>query len=148
MAGNNLSDWKKKKNFYSSPNPGKAESCIPDNYIDQKKRKTSPFQRPQVTPEAKAECVPWASRDSWDHDIDVSVDTLLCLCLLWEMEISSKKVCFGVPIMAQGKRIWLVSTRTQVQSLASLSGLKIRHCRELWCRLQMRFRFHIAVAVV
>ena len=24
--------------------------------------------------------------------------------------------------------------RTQVQSLASLSGLRIQHCRELWCR--------------
>ena len=33
----------------------------------------------------------------------------------------------GVPIMAQQKWIWLVSMRTQVRSLASLSGLRI------WC---------------
>ena len=43
----------------------------------------------------------------------------------------------GVPIMAQQKWIWLVSMSIQVQSLASLSGLRIRHCRELWCRSQM-----------
>jgi len=30
--------------------------------------------------------------------------------------------------------------RTQVQSLASLSGLRIWHCHELWCRSQMRLR--------
>ena len=37
----------------------------------------------------------------------------------------------GVPTVAQ----WL--TRFQVQSLALLSGLSIRCCRELWCRVQM-----------
>jgi len=36
--------------------------------------------------------------------------------------------------------------RTQVQSLASLSGLTIWHCRELWCRSQMGLGSHIAVA--
>ena len=34
-----------------------------------------------------------------------------------------------------------------VQSLASFSGLRIWHCCELWCRLQMQLRSHI-VAVV
>ena len=53
----------------------------------------------------------------------------------------------GVPAMAQWKRIWLASMRTQVRYLASLSGLRIQHCHELWCRSQMRFRFLIAVAV-
>ena len=43
----------------------------------------------------------------------------------------------GVPIMAQQKQIGLVSMRMQVQSLALLGGLRIQHCRELWCRLQM-----------
>jgi len=28
--------------------------------------------------------------------------------------------------------------KLRVQTLALLSGLKIRHCRELWCRLQTR----------
>ena len=37
----------------------------------------------------------------------------------------------GLPIMAQGRGTQLVSMRMQVQSLASLSGLRIQHCREL-----------------
>ena len=40
------------------------------------------------------------------------------------------------------------SMRLQVQSLASLSGLRIQGCCELWCRLQTRFGSGIAVAVV
>ena len=36
--------------------------------------------------------------------------------------------------MVQQKWIWLVSVRTPVQSLVSLSGLRIWHCCELWCR--------------
>ena len=36
----------------------------------------------------------------------------------------------------------------QVQSLASVSGLGIQHCCELWCRLKMQLRSCIAVAVV
>ena len=42
----------------------------------------------------------------------------------------------------------LASMRTQVWSLALLSGLSIRHCRELWCRLQTWLRSGITVAVV
>ena len=33
-------------------------------------------------------------------------------------------------------------------SLASLSGLGIWHCLELWCRSQMQLGSHVAVAVV
>ena len=51
-------------------------------------------------------------------------------------------------VMAQCKRIWIASTRTQVRSLASLSGLRIQHCSELWYRLQMWLRSHVAVAEV
>ena len=54
----------------------------------------------------------------------------------------------GVPFMAQQKRIWLVSMKTLVRSLVSLSGLRSRHCHELWCRLQTRLGSCIAVAVV
>ena len=36
----------------------------------------------------------------------------------------------------------------QVQSLALLSGLRIWHCSELWCRSQTQLGSHIAVAVV
>lgn len=38
----------------------------------------------------------------------------------------------GVPIVAQQKRICLASMRTQVWFLASLNGLRIWHCCELW----------------
>ena len=37
--------------------------------------------------------------------------------------------------MAQWKQIPLGTMRLWVRSLASLSGLRIWHCRELWCRL-------------
>ena len=36
--------------------------------------------------------------------------------------------------MAQWKQIHLGTMRLQVRSLASLNGLRIWHCRELWCR--------------
>ena len=45
-------------------------------------------------------------------------------------------------------RIRLVSMRMQVQSLALLSGLKIRYCHELWCRSQTRLGSLVAMAVV
>ena len=41
------------------------------------------------------------------------------------------------PLWLSGQCIWLVSMRTLVQSLASLCGLKIQHCCEPQCRLQM-----------
>ena len=47
---------------------------------------------------------------------------------------------FGVPVMVQWKRSQLGTMRLQVQSLASLSGLRIRCCHELWFRLQMQLR--------
>ena len=49
--------------------------------------------------------------------------------------------------MAQWKRIQLVSTRMWVPSLALLSGLRIRHGRELSCRSKMSLGSLIAVAV-
>ena len=49
--------------------------------------------------------------------------------------------------MEQQKRIQLVSMRMQVRSLASVSGSGIHPCRELWCRLQTRLRFGVAMAV-
>ena len=42
----------------------------------------------------------------------------------------------------------LVSMRTRVRSLASLSGLRIWHCCELWCRLKTWLGSCITVAVV
>jgi len=37
--------------------------------------------------------------------------------------------------------------RMQVRSQASLSGLRIQYCHELWCRVQTWLRSHVAVAV-
>ena len=54
---------------------------------------------------------------------------------------------WGVPVVAQWKRIWLVSMRIWVRSLALLSGSNIQHCRELWCRSQTQLRSCVAVAV-
>ena len=45
-------------------------------------------------------------------------------------------------------RIQLISMKLLVQSLALLSGLRIWHCPELWCRLQIRLSSGVAVAVV
>ena len=67
----------------------------------------------------------------------------------WVKLLDFYKISFysGVPIVAQQLRIWLVSTRMWVQSLVSLSGLRIRHYHELWFRSQMRLRSHVAVPV-
>ena len=54
----------------------------------------------------------------------------------------------AVPTVAQGKQIRLGSMRLHVRSLASVSGLGIRRCRELGCRLQTRLGSGVAVAVV
>ena len=37
--------------------------------------------------------------------------------------------------------------RTEVPSLASISGLRIQHCCALQCSSQMQLRFHVDVAV-
>ena len=49
--------------------------------------------------------------------------------------------------MTQQKRIRLGTVKLWVRSLASLSGLKIQRCHELWCRLLVWLRSGIAVAV-
>ena len=60
----------------------------------------------------------------------------------------SKNHISGVPVVVQ----WLTNpTRNHevaVRSLASLSGLRIRHCHALWCRSQTRLGSGVAVAVV
>ena len=42
----------------------------------------------------------------------------------------------------------LVSMRIWIRSLVLLIGLRLWHCRELWCKLQMQLRSGVAVAVV
>jgi len=53
----------------------------------------------------------------------------------------------GVPVVAQQKQTQLVSMRMQVRSLASLSGLRIQCCHELWYRLQTRLGSCVVVAL-
>ena len=53
----------------------------------------------------------------------------------------------GVPIVAQQKQIRLGTMRLQVQSLALISGLRIWHCHELWCRSQTQLSSSMAAAV-
>ena len=50
--------------------------------------------------------------------------------------------------MAIQKQIQLGTMRLQVRSLALISGLRIQHCHELWCRLQTRLGSHVAVALM
>ena len=49
--------------------------------------------------------------------------------------------------MAQRKGIRLGTVRLQIGSLASLRGLGIQSCHELWCRLKTQLRSGIAVAL-
>ena len=67
-----------------------------------------------------------------------------------------KKSCYlifkinlqGVLIVAQWKRFQIVSMRSQVQSPASLRGLRIQSSYELWCRSKTQPGSCVAVAVV
>lgn len=59
-----------------------------------------------------------------------------------------KKILAEFPVVAQWKQIQRVSMRIQVWSLALVSGLRIHHCRELWCRWQTWLGSCIAAAVV
>ena len=49
--------------------------------------------------------------------------------------------------MAQQLQAQLVSMRMQVESLAPVSGLRIRHCCELQCRLHTWLGSCVAVPV-
>ena len=49
--------------------------------------------------------------------------------------------------MVQRKQIRLGTMRLWVRSVAKISGLRIGHCHELWCRLQTWLRTGIAVAL-
>ena len=69
----------------------------------------------------------------------------LTLGILYYQPPIKKPATLGVPNMAQ----WLTNlTRTmrlRVRSLALLSGLRIRHCSELWYRLKMWLGSQVAV---
>ena len=75
-------------------------------------------------------------------DYQASKEGRQCDHRWWEKSTSGNnpkitlKELSGVPVMARQKWIWLGTMRSRVQSLASLSGLRIQRCQELWCRLQ------------
>ena len=60
----------------------------------------------------------------------------------------TEKLVVEFPLWFSGLRTQLVSTRTWVWSLASLGGLRIWCCCELWARLQMWLGSGVAVASV
>ena len=69
--------------------------------------------------------------------------------MIYNLEaVSFKTNQNGVPIVAQRKQIQLGIMRLYVQFLASLSGLRIQLCRELWYNLQMQLRSDVAMAMV
>ena len=61
---------------------------------------------------------------------------------------TTSKKNLRVAAVVQRKWIWLGTMRLWVRSLALLSRLRIWHCHELWCSLQMWLGCGVAVAVV
>ena len=68
---------------------------------------------------------------------------------LYGMEKKRKeKNDWEFPLCPRALQTRLVSMRMWVWSLASLSGLRIQSCCELWCRSQMQLGSLVAVAMV
>ena len=65
----------------------------------------------------------------------------------WCFISNAKNNCMKQFPWAQWKQIRLGAMRLRLRSLASLGGLRIQHCRELWCRSQTRLGSGVAVAV-
>ena len=64
----------------------------------------------------------------------------------WKSVTPLKGRALKFQLWLSGLRTQLGSMRMRVPSLASLSGLGIQRCHELWCRWQMWLRSWIAVA--
>ena len=105
------------------------------NYVNVEKKKNENGKREEkkmFTAEAKR---PWLSFPSFWFP----TPRLLCKRIL---PVS------GIPVVAQWQWIRPVSMRTQVRSPVLLSGLRLQHCRELWCRLQMQLGSRVAVSTM
>ena len=63
-------------------------------------------------------------------------------------KVIKRKAIMKFPLWLSRLRTRLASMRTWVRSLALLSGFRIRHCRELWCRSQSQLGSGIAMALV
>ena len=71
----------------------------------------------------------------------------LCKALYVYLSSAIEMLGVGVPLVVQQKRIRVGTMRLRRQSLASFSGLRIGHCRELWCRSKTQLGSCVAVAV-
>ena len=87
----------------------------------------------------------WENGSSPELLVKVKVDTVLKCIFVFFIKMG---ILWGVPVVAQWKRIQLGTMRWWVRSVASLSGLRIWHCHELWSPSQMWLRSCIDVAVV
>ena len=88
--------------------------------------------------EAKLQTLRNNKRDQWRHRRSVRKIYLVSLQTIGKRaQTEIKNTVPGVSLVVQWKRVWLVSTRIWVRSLASLGGSRIRCCFELWCRSQM-----------
>ena len=63
-------------------------------------------------------------------------------------KVIKRKAIMKFPLWLSRLRTRLASMRTWVRSLALLSGLTIRCCCKLWCRLQTRLGSDVAAAVM
>ena len=80
------------------------------------------------------ESVSQCSRHWWSHCATVGTPTFILI-----------NIISGEFLLAQQKRIQLVTMRLQVQYLTLLSGLRIQRCHDLWCRSQTLLRFYVVV---
>ena len=95
-------------------------------------------------------CTFWKDSYYWVNEYIHHLTYFLLFFFSWKhLNFTLLKISFimRIPVVAQQKRIWLGTMRLQVWSLASLSGLRIQRCRELWCRLQTWLGSGVAVAV-
>ena len=112
-----------------------------------------PHSLPQFALNKSSHVLFWVKRPAWGQDQCLNATPTSRPNYMWPGSgrpghtIILKNIERGVPVVAQRKRIWLVTMRLQVGSLSSLNGLRIRYCPELWCRLQTWLRSCVAVAV-
>ena len=69
-----------------------------------------------------------------DRGASKSIDFFVSNVLGWSMKENNIKKNGEFPLRLSGLQTQLVSMRMLVQSLASLSVLRIQRCPELWCR--------------
>ena len=96
----------------------------------------------------------WQRRVNCTHHNGTCVCVCLCVCVLIPYMIRGLNLAVAIQmnweflIWISRLRTRLVSMRMWVWSQASLSGLRIQCCPELWCRSQMCLGSGVAMAVV